>query len=29
MDTVFESFEHISFTENHIRQLHRTLLQYL
>ena len=28
MDTVFESFEHISFTENHICQLHRTLLQY-
>lgn len=28
MDTVFESFEHISVTENHIRQLHRTLLQF-
>lgn len=28
MDTVFESFEHIPVTENHIRQLHRTLLQY-
>lgn len=28
MDTVFESFEHIPLTENHIRQLHKTLLQY-
>jgi len=28
MDTVFESFEHIPVTENHIRQLHRTLLQF-
>jgi Fic family protein len=28
MDTVFESFEHIRATENHIRQLHRTLLQH-
>ncbi|RYD32076.1 MAG: Fic family protein [Verrucomicrobiaceae bacterium] len=28
MDVVFESFEHIPVTENHIRQLHRTLLQY-
>ena len=28
MDLVFESFEHIPLTENHIRQLHRTLLQY-
>jgi len=28
MDTVFESFEHIPLTENHIRQLHRTLLQF-
>ena len=28
MDTVFESFEHIPATENHIRQLHRTLLQH-
>ncbi|MDI1310721.1 Fic family protein [Prosthecobacter sp.] len=28
MDTVFESFEHIPVTENHMRQLHRTLLQY-
>jgi len=27
MDLVFESFEHIPLTENHIRQLHRTLLQ--
>lgn len=29
MDMVFESFEHIPLTENHIRQLHRVLLQYL
>ncbi len=28
MDTVFESFEHIPVTENHVRQLHRTLLQF-
>ncbi len=28
MDTVFESFEHIPLTENHVRQLHRTLLQF-
>lgn len=28
MDMVFESFEHISITENHIRQLHRVLLQF-
>lgn len=28
MDTVFESFEQIPMTENHIRQLHRILLQY-
>ncbi|MGV3659163.1 MAG: Fic family protein [Prosthecobacter sp.] len=28
MDLVFESFEHISMTENHIRQLHRVLLQF-
>lgn len=28
MDTVFESFEHIPITENHIRQLHTALLQY-
>ncbi len=28
MDTVFESFEHIPLTENHIRQIHRTLLPY-
>ncbi len=28
MDTVFESFEHIPVTENHIRQLHAALLQY-
>ena len=28
MDTVFESFEHIPATENHIRELHRTLLQH-
>ena len=28
MDTVFESFEHISVTENHICQLHRILLQF-
>ncbi len=28
MDRVFESFEHIPATENHIRQLHRVLLQY-
>lgn len=28
MDMVFESFEHIPLTENHIRQLHRVLLQY-
>ncbi len=28
MDLIFESFEHIPVTENHIRQLHRTLLQY-
>ena len=28
MDLVFESFEHIPVTENHIRQIHRTLLQF-
>lgn len=28
METVFESFEHIPVTENHICQLHRTLLQF-
>jgi Fic family protein len=28
MDLIFEAFEHIPLTENHIRQLHRTLLQY-
>ena len=28
MDTVFESFEHIPATENHISQLRRTLLQH-
>lgn len=28
MDTVFEAFEHIPVTENHICQLHRTLLQF-
>ncbi len=28
MDMVFESFEHIPLTENHVRQLHRVLLQY-
>ncbi|HRQ90170.1 MAG TPA: Fic family protein, partial [Bacteroidia bacterium] len=28
MDLVFESFEHIPVRENHIRQLHRTLLQF-
>lgn len=28
MDSVFESFEHIPVTENHLRQLHRTLLQF-
>lgn len=26
MERIFESFEHISLTENHIRQLHRDLL---
>jgi Fic family protein len=28
MEMVFESYEHIPVTENHIRQLHRTLLQF-
>lgn len=28
MDMVFESFEHIPLTENHIRQLHKVLLQF-
>jgi len=28
MNTVFESFEEIPFTENHIKQLHKMLLQY-
>ncbi len=28
MSTVFESFEEIPFTENHIKQLHKMLLQY-
>jgi Fic family protein len=28
MDAVYESFEHIPITENHIRQIHRTLLQF-
>lgn len=28
MDLIFESFEHIPLTESHIRQLHKTLLQY-
>ncbi len=28
MDLVFESFEHVPVTENHIRQLHRVLLQH-
>ncbi len=28
MDLLLESFEHIPLTESHIRQLHRTLLQY-
>lgn len=28
MNTVFESFEHIPFTENHIKQLHGMLLKY-
>jgi len=28
MDLVFESWEHLKITENHIKQLHRILLQY-
>jgi Fic family protein len=28
MDIVFQSWEHIPFTENHIKQLHRDLLKY-
>ena len=28
MELLFASWEHISFNENHIRQLHRDLLQY-
>ena len=28
MEQVFQSWEHIPLTENHIRQLHRDLLRY-
>lgn len=28
METIFSAYEAISFTENHIRQLHRDLLAY-
>ena len=28
MDTVFQSWEHITLTENHVKQLHKELLEY-